>query len=473
MRKRLWVALAAQLILASSCSTQDIPDAGSGSVRPPGTPSPPPTGPGTPASTPPHEREIAAANHHGLGFTVTPDTTPPSPVTDLAFANLLPTDVNVQWTASGDDGAIGTAASYDLRWSTSPITPENFAAATPIPTGTPRPPGTVETAAFIVPPQSPVFVALVVADEESNVSPLSNVISGTTPAGEQVFVETVEGDTSKWTAKGLWHVTTRRAADGSHAFWYGRESTGTYDTPDLSNDGDLISPIIDLSGVNSPVLVFDQFIITEDLFSFDLAQVIVTDVDAPSHTLTFEKDTTFSTAFVARVLTLSGFDGKRVKLTFRFSTLDAVNNAFEGWYVDHLRILGSVACAHDGTVCEGCAHDACNAGDPLASTCDSCATSVCAADPYCCTTGWDSRCVQEAANGCGLACTVCTHSLCSQGTPLETTCDPCAGAVCAADPYCCNNTWDQRCIDESQTTCGLTCATERSTGAPRTPTPSR
>ena len=238
MRKRLWVALAAQLILASSCSTQDIPDAGSGSVRPPGTPSPPPTGPGTPASTPPHEREIAAANHHGLGFTVTPDTTPPSPVTDLAFANLLPTEVNVQWTASGDDGAIGTAASYDLRWSTSPITPENFAAATPIPTGTPQPPGTVETAAFIVPPQSPVFVALVVADEESNVSPLSNVISGTTPAGEQVFVETVEGDTSKWTAKGLWHVTTRRAADGSHAFWYGRESTGTYDTPDLSNDGD-------------------------------------------------------------------------------------------------------------------------------------------------------------------------------------------------------------------------------------------
>lgn len=114
-----------------------------------------------------------------------------------------------------------------------------------------------------------------------------------------------------------------------------------------------------------------------------------------------------------------------------------------------------------GKVCEGCAHDFCNVGDPLASNCDACATSVCAADPFCCQTAWDSRCVQEAADGCGLTCTVCSHSLCTQGTPLETSCDPCVTAVCAADPYCCNNTWDQRCIDESQTTCGIACTNDR------------
>jgi hypothetical protein len=56
---------------------------------------------------------------------------------------------------------------------------------------------------------------------------------------------------------------------------------------------------------------------------------------------------------------------------------------------------------------------------------------------------------------------VCTHSLCSQGNPLETSCDPCVGQVCASDPYCCNNTWDQRCIDEAQTTCGLQCLIDR------------
>jgi hypothetical protein len=122
-----------------------------------------------------------------------------------------------------------------------------------------------------------------------------------------------------------------------------------------------------------------------------------------------------------------------------------------------------------GEVCQGCSHDFCVAGEPLAGDCDPCATSVCAADPYCCTTGWDSRCVQESADTCNLTCTVCSHSLCSQGTPLETSCDPCAGSVCAADPYCCNNTWDQRCIDEAQTTCGLSCITERTAGSPLPP----
>ncbi len=33
----------------------------------------------------------------------------------------LKNSLRIHWTAPGDDGSIGTATSYDLRWSTSPI----------------------------------------------------------------------------------------------------------------------------------------------------------------------------------------------------------------------------------------------------------------------------------------------------------------------------------------------------------------
>src|SRR5262249_5211854 len=124
--------------------------------------------------------------------------------------------------------------------------------------------------------------------------------------------------------------------------------------------------------------------------------------------------------------------------------------------------------------CAACLHDECNVGGALATDCSACATNTCAKDPFCCTTAWDSRCVQEAADGGGLACTVGSPSLCSQGTPPETSREPGGASVCAADPYCCNGTWDQRCIDESETTCGIACVNDRGAdGTGGAPPPSR
>ncbi len=51
-----------------------------------------------------------------------------------------------------------------------------------------------------------------------------------------------------------------------------------------------------------------------------------------------------------------------------------------------------------------CAHDKCTSGSALTSGCDSCVTSICAADSYCCTTSWDSICVGEVSSVCGLTC---------------------------------------------------------------------
>jgi hypothetical protein len=511
-------------------------------------------------------------------FAIDPDLIPPGDVTDLTVTDAQATQVTVAFTAPGDDGIDGTAANYDLRYATFPIDASNFGGATPVPTSAPLPAGSLETITFGAPPETTLYFALVTYDEQFNVSQLSNVASVTTPTGTIVWEEGAEGDTSGWTADGLWHVTERRASEGTHSFWYGLESTGTYNTG-TTNAGTLTSPIIDLSGAVGPVLVLDQFVNVE-YDPYDTTTIIVTNVDDPTEQVVFGKDTPYTgEVFVPRVLPLNGFDGDRIQVTFAFDTVDDLYNDTEGWYLDHIRVIGSDSCAHGlcftgpaldptcsecvatvcsfdsyccttfwdgicvqeaqdtcgtvcttcgngaceagedptncpqdcqpecahelcepgealdptcdscaatvcaaddfccgtfwdricvqevtdlcGITCEGCAHDQCAVGEPLAADCDTCTTDVCSFDPYCCTNAWDSRCVAEAADVCGLSCTVCSHSPCDQGQQLEPSCDPCVDAVCAADPFCCSGTWDERCVEEAGNTCGLACETFR------------
>lgn len=90
--------------------------------------------------------------------------------------------LGLHWTAPGDDGDVGTAASYELRWSSSPITIGNFNAATTIATPNPRVAGTMESlTASGFPSEDILYIALKSRDEVPNVSDLSNVLQVTTP----------------------------------------------------------------------------------------------------------------------------------------------------------------------------------------------------------------------------------------------------------------------------------------------------
>jgi hypothetical protein len=115
--------------------------------------------------------------------TTTPtDTTPPAAVTTLAVESTTQTSAILTWTAVGDDGNTGTAATYDLRYSTANITADNFSAATRATGGTaPKPAGQSEIA-FVtgLAAGTTYFFALRVADEVPNWSPLSNVPSRAT-----------------------------------------------------------------------------------------------------------------------------------------------------------------------------------------------------------------------------------------------------------------------------------------------------
>ena len=55
-----------------------------------------------------------------IDYALEGDTTPPATVADLTPSNVTTTSVTLTWTAPGDDGLTGTAASYDIRYSTVP-----------------------------------------------------------------------------------------------------------------------------------------------------------------------------------------------------------------------------------------------------------------------------------------------------------------------------------------------------------------
>lgn len=86
-------------------------------------------------------------------------------------------------------------------------------------------------------------------------------------------------------------------------------------------------------------------------------------------------------------------------------------------------------CGTDGVVFDGCttAEDdffACvtNAGTTTTSTTSSTTSS---------TTGGGS----------------CGHSECIEGAALIASCSPCAAAICANDSYCCTTAWDSACVN--------------------------
>jgi subtilisin family serine protease len=132
-----------------------------------------------------------------------PDDVPPAAVTDLAVQtpslSAIGTNVTVTWTAPGDDGTDGQAASYDLRYSLSgPITAASFDGATPIEgVPVPAPAGTAESYTVTgLPFSSEIWFALRTSDEFLNVSPVSNSPSIVTQEGPAFSVSTDSVGTS-------------------------------------------------------------------------------------------------------------------------------------------------------------------------------------------------------------------------------------------------------------------------------------
>ena len=111
-----------------------------------------------------------------------PDVTNPGAVADLNVNEAGSSHLRLAWTATGDDGNTGRASSYDLRYSTTPITDDaSFALATPAPGPDPKPAGQAESHEISGLAFSTLYhVAIQALDEFGNRGPVSNVATGTT-----------------------------------------------------------------------------------------------------------------------------------------------------------------------------------------------------------------------------------------------------------------------------------------------------
>jgi len=117
------------------------------------------------------------------------DTLPPAAIADLAATSPGPFRVTLTWTAPGNDGDEGTAARYEVRYATAPVTGANWASATPV-SGSPVPSaaGSAETMDVIpVPGGETLWFGVVATDYGGNESPISNSPSTTVAAANQVW----------------------------------------------------------------------------------------------------------------------------------------------------------------------------------------------------------------------------------------------------------------------------------------------
>ncbi len=124
---------------------------------------------------------LMACNNDG-GTKPKADTTPPATVTDLQASVATSSTDTLRWTAAGNDGTVGTASTYDIRYATAQIVDSTWAAATKtIGDPVPRSAGTAES--FIVTgllSGTTYYFALKTADAVPNWSELSNSPHATT-----------------------------------------------------------------------------------------------------------------------------------------------------------------------------------------------------------------------------------------------------------------------------------------------------
>jgi len=120
----------------------------------------------------------------GIVTSTPSDTTPPSAISDFAASNPSQTSIDLAWTSPGDDAGVGTAAAYDIRYSTSLISEANWASATQV-IGEPVPSiaGSSESVTVSsLTANTTYYFAIKTSDEVPNTSAISNIPSATTLA---------------------------------------------------------------------------------------------------------------------------------------------------------------------------------------------------------------------------------------------------------------------------------------------------
>ncbi|MBI3098860.1 MAG: hypothetical protein HYY93_11560 [Planctomycetes bacterium] len=192
----------------------------------------------------------------GAGPSVEVDTSLPDTVGDLTVLTGPPgtpgsetsTTLTLTWAAPGDDGGVGTAVSYDVRRSASPITAGNFASATAV-TGEPVPsPGSSSETMTVTGLSSSTahFFAIKATDDVGNVGLVSNSPSGTTRVGIPQNLSAIAND---GTIDLSWDPVSGAAG---YLVRYGQNDGGPYDGTEASEGSSPINVLTTSITLNVP-----------------------------------------------------------------------------------------------------------------------------------------------------------------------------------------------------------------------------
>lgn len=178
------------------------------------------------------------------------DTVKPGKITTLSIKSVVGTAVTLEWTATGDDGKTGTAASHDIRYFTSPITEGNWSGRTQA-SGEPTPAisGTIQSFSVTgLSPETKYYFAIRAIDEASNISDLDTVaVTATTGIDVNPPIISNVSVTNITSAGATINFTTDEGATSELA--YGK--TTDYELPKITKTAFTTSHSIQLSDLTT------------------------------------------------------------------------------------------------------------------------------------------------------------------------------------------------------------------------------
>lgn len=198
-----------------------------------------------------------------------------------------------------------------------------------------------------------VTSAVVEVRNKVNAQGDTNIVVGLSVIDTLGLVADGEAGVAGWTASGLWHLTDiatsscARAYGGTAAWWYGQESTCSYDTG-TTNSGSLTSPPFVVP--SNALLTFASWEVTEGQgTSWDRRIVQVTTNDGTSW-LTLFVSPRSAPEWQIHGFNLAPYAGRTARLRFAFDTVDAIGNGFTGWFVDEIRVAPAGALTVTGAL---------------------------------------------------------------------------------------------------------------------------
>jgi hypothetical protein len=313
----------------------------------------------------PNLRQVMSGrlNVHKAVKALPPDTIPPAPVSDLTAESSSPATIKLTWTATGNNGQAGQASRYEIRYSTEPLTTENFLAASLVPTRVPPPQKSGQLESLLVgglEPDTTYYFALRVMDVVQ-FSGLSNISQAQTQKAAIIFRDDFENGLNNWMTPTAWGLTTSEFRSASH---------GLSDSPDNQyipgTDSSIALKPLDFGNYGSPVL---SFYLRADLAEADTLSVEASrsanddgtsSWSAPLLTISGQK-----LGFVKYYVDLSDYEGQAT-VRIRFHLATTYYPGHDGVAIDDVTIMGlpltpcEVADGDgDGyTVCDGDCDDA-------------------------------------------------------------------------------------------------------------------